>query len=63
MNSELSRLETHESDFTYRLNSSKYYQDEEIENKIFESFPTISYDERVRFEEVWAVQVANDTVV
>jgi hypothetical protein len=52
MNSNLSRLETHESDFTSRLNSSKFYGDEDVENKIFESFPSLPYDDRPPLKEI-----------
>jgi len=47
MNSELSRLETHESDYNSKLDNSKYLLDfnEENDNKIFDSFPTLPYCE------------------
>lgn len=38
-------METHESDYTSRLNSSKYFADEDLENKIFDTFTSIPYDE------------------
>lgn len=52
LNSELSRLETHESDYTSRINNSKFFAEEEYENKIFDSLGSLPYDEWPPLQEI-----------
>ena len=52
LNSELSRLETHESDYTSRINNSKFFAEEEYENKIFDSLASLPYDEWPALKEI-----------